>query len=193
MPKAKQSMRLTSVCALFVFACQTLYAGDAEKSRAGDLVKHWQILKGLSLAIAEAIPENAYSSKSPHAGLDPNVSGPDIMGSLALANVLSCSIALGTPVPARFRSAFDRPMDSTKTGVIKSLTAAYDYCIDGLERMTDADLFAMTPRGFKGHPATKFDIFWDAFAHSAHGLGQADLYLRLKGITPPDAGPGFEF
>lgn len=59
--------------------------------------------------------------------------------------------------------------------------------------MTDADLFATAAHGFKGHPATKFDIFWDAFAHAVHGLGQADLYLRLKKITPPETGPSFEF
>ncbi len=186
-------MQLIPVCALLILLSQTSYPEDAGKSRVNDLAKHWQILETLSLAVAEAIPEDAYSSKVPSAEADPHVRGPYEMGSLALANVLSCAMALGTPAPARFQSAFDRPMDSTKTAVTKNLTVAYDYCIDGLKQMTDTDLFAMAARGFKGHPATKFDIFWDAYAHAAHALGQADLYLRLKGITPPDTGPRFEF
>jgi hypothetical protein len=189
---ATEPMRFIPVCALFVLISQTLYSEDASKSPVKDLAKHWQTLKSLSLAVARAIPEDAYSSKVPYSELDPNVRGPYEMGSLALANVLSCSMAFGTPAPGKFQSAFDRPMDSTKTGVINNLTVAYDYCIDGLKRIPDADLFAMAAR-FKGHPATKFDILWDASAHAAHALGQADLYLRLKGITPPDTGPRFEF
>lgn len=68
-------------------------------------------------------------------------------------------MALGAPAPARFQSLLDQLMDSTKAGVMKTLTVVYDYCIDGLKQMTDADLFTMAARGFKGHPATRFDVF----------------------------------
>jgi len=62
--------------------------------------------------------------------------GPFELGALALQNVLSCSSALGTRAPARYQSAFEPPMDTTKTGVIMNLTVAYDFCIDGLTRST---------------------------------------------------------
>ena len=74
-----------------------------------------------------------------------------------------------------------------------NLTAAYDFCIDGLTQTNDTELFKASLRGYKGHPATKFDIVWDAFAHATHRLGKAEMYLRLKGITPPDVGPRFDF
>jgi hypothetical protein len=106
-------------------------------------------------------------------------------------NVLSCAKAIGRPVPARFQSAFDRPMDTTKAGVMTSLAVAYDYCIDGLKELNDADLFKMAV--FKGHSAARFDIFWDGFTRAAHALGQADVLLRLKGIAPPETGPKHEF
>jgi hypothetical protein len=170
-----------------------LCAEDAPTSLAGDLAKHWQILKGLSLGVADAIPENAYTPKASLAESDPREAGPFELGALALETVLSCSIALGTPAPARFQSALNGPRDSTKTGVITNLTAAYDFCIDGLNRTNDTDLFKTSVRGYKGHPATKFDIVWDAFAHVTHRLGKAEMYLRLKGITPPDVGPKFDF
>jgi len=82
-------------------------------------------------------------------------------------------------------------MDSTKTGIATSLTVAYDYCIDGLKQMNDADLFKMAV--IAGRSESKLDIFWGAYAHATHGIGKADVYLRLKGIAPPDTGPRYQF
>jgi hypothetical protein len=188
-----REFRKLAPCALIFFFSHTLCAEDARKILAGDLAKHWQILKSLSLGVADAIPENAYTPKAALVESDPSEMGPFELGALAVETVLSCSIALGTPAPARFQSALDRPMDSTKTAVIMNLTVAYDFCIDGLNQTNDTDLFKTSLRGYKGHPATKFDIFWDAFAHATHRLGKAEMYLRLKGITPPDVGPKFAF
>ncbi len=182
-------MKFAVLCVLSFFVSHALYAEDASKTLVNDLVKHWQRSKDLSLAVAQAMPEDAYSFKPPLA--EGEFGGE--MGGIALLNVLACSIALGTRAPERFQSAFDRPMDSTKKGILTSLTMAYDYCIDGLKQMNDADLFAMSARGFKGHPATKFDIFWEGYAHSTHLLGKAEIYLELKGITPPDTGPHYDY
>ena len=102
-----------------------------------------------------------------------------------------CLKKKGTRAPERFQSAFDKPMDSTKAGITTSLTVAYDYCIDGLKQMNDADLLKTAV--FAGRSEPKLDIFWEAYAHATHGLGKADVYLRLKGITPPDTGPRYEF
>ncbi len=181
------SMQLTALCALGFFWSRGLCAEDATKTLVNDLVKHWRISKSLSLAVAQAMPADAYSFKPPNAE-----SGfADQLGNLALVNVLSCARALGTRAPERFQSAFDRPMDSTKTGIMKSLTVAYDYCIDGLEQMNDADLFKTAV--FTGQLRSRFDIFWEGYTHAVHGLGKAEIYLRLKGITPPDTGPRYEF
>ena len=188
----REFLKLTP-CALIFFLSHTLCAEDARKILAGDLAKHWRLLKSLSLDVAHAIPENAYTPKAALAESDPSEMGPFELGTLALETVLSCSIALDTPAPARFQSALNRPMDFTKTGVTMNLTVAYDFCIDGLNQTNDTDLFKTSSRGYKGHPAMKFDIFWDAFAHAAHRLGKAEMYLRLKGITPPAVGPRFDF
>ena len=150
-------------------------------------MKHWQISKDLSLAVAKAMPEADYSFKPANAELG----FADQMGNIALINVLSCTMALGTRAPERFQSAFDKPMDSTKAGIATSLTVAYDYCIDGLKQMNDADLLKMAV--IAGRSESKLDIFWGAYAHATHGLGKADVYLRLKGIAPPDTGPRYQF
>jgi hypothetical protein len=91
-------------CALIFFISSTLSAQDARRDLARDLVKHWQILKSLSLEVAHAIPAGAYTPKAALAESDPNKIGPFEMGSVAVENVLSCSLALSRPAPARFHS-----------------------------------------------------------------------------------------
>jgi uncharacterized damage-inducible protein DinB len=50
--------------------------------------------------------------------------------------------------------------------------------------MTDADLEKTMTRG--GNTVSKFELLWGGFTHTAHHRGQAEVYLRLKGIKPPD-------
>ena len=192
MPTATKLLKLIP-CALIFFMSHALCAGDANKTVVSNIVKHWQVLKSLSLEVAQGIPENEYTSKPVFTEQEPSKIGPFEMNAIALETVLTCSVGLGIEAPARFQSAFDRPMDSTKTGTIMNLTVAFDFCIDGLNQINDTDLFKASLRGFKGHPAIKFDIVWDAYAHAAHRLGKTEMYLRLKGITPPDTGPKFDF
>jgi hypothetical protein len=185
--KQSMCMRIIALCALSLCVGHRLPAEDASRTIVGDLVKHWQISKNLSLAVTKAMPEVDYSFKPPNA----EFGFADQLGNIALSNVLSCTMALGTRAPERFQSSFDRPMDLTKAGITTSLTVAYDYCIDGLKLMTDADLLKMA--GFAGRSESKLDIFWGAYAHATHGLGKAEVYLRLKGIAPPDTGPRYEY
>ena len=181
------SIQLVALCVLGIWAGDLLHAQEPSRAVVDDVVKHWQISKDLSLAVAKAMPEADYSFKPPNA----EFGFADQMGNIALFNVLSCTRALGTRAPERFQSAFDKPMDSTKAGITTSLTVAYDYCIDGLKQMNDATLLKTALIAGRSEP--KLGIFWGAYAHATHGLGKADVYLRLKGITPPDTGPRYEF
>jgi hypothetical protein len=167
----------------------TLAGQGASKTLVNDLVKHWQASKKLTLTVAEAAPAEAYRPFNSSSG---EWNFADEMGSLALANFLSCSLALHTEAPARFQSALDRPMDHSKTGTVKSLRVADDYCIDGLATMDDASLMEMA--AFAGHTAIRFDILWNANAHAIYRLGEAEMYLRSKGIiTDTKAGASYEF
>jgi len=192
MPTDREFLKLIS-CALILLMSHTLWSEVAGRTVVSDLVKHWQVLKSLSLELAQAIPENEYAGKAALTESDPSKIGPFEMNAIALETVLACSVGLGIDAPARFQSAFDRPMDSTKTGTLTNLTVAFDFCIDGLNRTNDTDLFKANLRGYKGHPATRFDIIWDASAHATYRLGKSEIYLRSKGITPPDVGPKFDF
>ena len=163
-------MKRLALCALSAMVCQIAFAQDSGKTLVNELVSHWETSKALSLAVAEAMPDDAYSFQGAGA---PEMSFGGQMNHIAAANGSYCAAAIGTKNP------IGKPADETKATAIKNLTTAYDYCIDGLKQMTDADLQQSGKRG------TKFEAFWGGFTHAAHHRGQAEVYLRLKGVTPP--------
>jgi uncharacterized damage-inducible protein DinB len=138
------------------------------------MTKHWQSSKELSLAVAEAMPADAYSFKATAA----EMTFGEQINHIAAANANYCGAALGA------KSPLSKPEDpSNKATAIKNLTASYDFCIDGLAKFDDKGLQETVTRG--SGVVSKFELFWGGFTHAAHHRGQAEVYLRLKGITPP--------
>jgi uncharacterized damage-inducible protein DinB len=167
-------MRRIALGALCVLACQLVSAQEGSKTVVNELVKHWETSKTFSLAVANAMPDDAYSFKATPA--ERSFGGQ--MNHLASGNAFYCSTAIGSTNP------MGKPADDTKATVIKSLNTAYDYCIAGLKEMTDADL--QKTASMRGTPVTKLELFLGGFTHAAHTRGQVEVYLRLKDITPPD-------
>ncbi len=167
-------MKRLALCALCAVVCQVAFAQEGGKTLVNELIGHWETSKALSLAVAAAMPDDSYSFRG--AG-KPEMSFGEQMNHIAAANGSYCSGAIGS------KSPIGKPTDETKATATKNLTTAYDYCIDGLKEMTDADLQKTVKRG--GSDVTKFELFWGGFTHSAHHRGQAEVYLRLKGVTPP--------
>ncbi len=165
--------------ALLALAAATLPAGYAQtgKTAVDDLVKHWQTSEELSLAVANAMPDEAYTFKA----TEGEMSFGEQINHIALANGAYCSGALGS------KSPFSKGTDNTKATAVKNLQTSYEYCIDGIKASTDTGL--QTTVSMHGNSASKFDLYWGAFTHAAHHRGQAEVYLRLKGITPP----GYKF
>jgi hypothetical protein len=83
--KQSMCMQIITLCVLGFCVGHLLHAEDVSRTVVDDLVKHWQISKDLSLAVAKAMPEDDYSFKPPKA----EFGFADQMGSIALFNVLS--------------------------------------------------------------------------------------------------------
>jgi uncharacterized damage-inducible protein DinB len=149
-----------------------IYAQD-KAGFVDEMVKHWETSKALSLAVANAMPDEGYTFKA----TDAEMSFGEQMNHIALANGNYCSGAMGE------KSPMTKGADNSKATAIKNLGMAFDYCIGGLKKMTDADL--QKSLTVQGHASTPFELFWGGFTHTAHHRGQAEVYLRLKGITPP--------
>jgi uncharacterized damage-inducible protein DinB len=167
-------MKKLALCALCIAVSQVAFAQDSSKTLVNELVKHWEASKSLSLEVTEAMPEADFSFKA----TPPERSFGGQMNHLAGGNAFYCSVALGT------KSPLGKPADDTKATVIKSINTAYDFCIDGLKGLTDADL--QKTASLRGNTVSKFELFWGGFTHAAHTRGQAEVYLRLKGVVPPE-------
>jgi uncharacterized damage-inducible protein DinB len=166
-------MKSTFVCVLAVMATQFALGQESGKAIVGETMKHWESSKSLSLAVAEAMPAEAYSFKAS----DAEMTFGEQMNHIAAANGSYCSAALGVKNPIA------KPEDASKATAIKNLTASYDFCMGGLSKLDDKGLQETVNRG--GTAVSKFELFWGGFTHAAHHRGQAEVYLRLKGITPP--------
>ena len=163
-------MKSLTFCVLGLFVGQGLFA---QSVLVDALVKHWQSSKELTLAVADAMPDDGYSFKATPA----EMSFGEQMNHIAQADSNYCSLAFGD------KSPMEKPAGSTKATAVKNLTAEFDYCISGIQKMTDSDLTKTVMA--RGNSITKFELLWGGFTHTAHHRGQAEVYLRLKGITPP--------
>jgi len=166
-------MKSTSFCILALMATHFALAQESGKVIVGEMMKHWESSKSLSIAVADAMPADAYSFKA----TDAEMSFGEQINHIAAANGSYCSAALGVKNP------ITKPEDSSKATAIKNLTASYDFCMGGLAKLDDKSLQETISRN--GAVVSKFELFWGGFTHAAHHRGQTEVYLRLKGITPP--------
>jgi uncharacterized damage-inducible protein DinB len=136
------------------------------------LVKHWQTSKEFTLAVADKMPDDQYTFKASPA----EMSFGQMASHIADADNFYCSTALGA-------KPGEKGADLSKTGVAKHITEAYDGCIAGIEKLSDADLTKTAGKGPR--QSTVFELLWGGFTHSAHHRAALEVYLRLKGIEPP--------
>jgi uncharacterized damage-inducible protein DinB len=165
-------MKLTIILAAFVSFMGLAYAQDSHVL-VDALVKHYEASKDLTLAVANAMPDADYSFKA----TDPEMSFGQQINHIAAANANYCAAGLET------KSPLGKLEDNSKAAAVKNVNTAFDFCIDGLKKLTDTGLTKLT--GTAPRQATVFERFWGGFTHTAHHRGQAEVYLRLKGITPP--------
>jgi uncharacterized damage-inducible protein DinB len=132
--------------------------------------------KGLAVAVADAMPAESYDFKPVPA----EMSFGEQMHHIAQANYGKCAVI------ADVKSPYPESPEGTKVekaAAVKDLAASFDYCTKILNDFDSAKLFQMRTWG-KGSFST-VDMMLGLMVHMAHHRGQADVYLRLKGITPP--------
>jgi uncharacterized damage-inducible protein DinB len=103
------------------------------------------------------------------------------------ANLNACSLASGMArpaVPTKLSDALkDEKIDIDKDTAVKFLSDSFDFCNQAVASMTPEKLDAVVGTTRK---MTGFEWLWSYFTHTAHHRGQAEVYLRIKGIKPPD-------
>jgi len=127
------------------------------------------------LRSAEKMPEENYSFKP----TDTVRSYGQILGHIADAQYLFCSIALGEKNPAP-------KIEQTKTSkadLMAALKDAFAYCNKAYDTMTDAT--ATQPLSLFGKDAPRLGVLSVNTMHSVEHYGNLVTYMRLKNIVPP--------
>lgn len=138
-------------------------------------------VKGILLRTAEKVPEEKFIFKP----TDAVRSFGQIVGHVADAQYLFCSIALGEKNPAP-------KVEQTKTSkadLIAALKDAFAYCDRAYDGMTDASAVQIVK--LFGGDTPKLGVLTVNNLHSIEHYGNLVTYMRLNNIVPPTSEPGF--
>jgi uncharacterized damage-inducible protein DinB len=157
-----------------VFACATVCA----QTTNDQMVAEWQRAKNYTKAYLDAMPDDGYSFKP-----TPEMrSFAGQMLHLVDANYGFISGVSGKPSPLGKTSA-EKTIEQTKAATTKAVMDSYDFVISTIQGMTPAQL--QETMKIAGKDLSKATVLGKAFEHQTHHRGQATVYLRLKGVTPP--------
>jgi len=134
-------------------------------------------VKGILARSAEKMPEENYSFKP----VDTVRSYGQIIGHLADAQYLFCSVALGEKNPAL-------DIEHTKTSkadLIAALNTAFAYCDKAYDTMTDTSA-AQIIKLF-GNDAPRLSALTVNNMHDLEHYGNLATYMRIKNIVPPSS------
>jgi len=143
------------------------------------MIADWQRAKAYTKSYLDAMPESGYSFKPT----------PEMrtfaaqMLHLADANYYFASSASAKPSPIGQVSA-EKTFAQTKEATTKAAMDSYDFVISCIQSMSLAQ-FQETAK-VEGKVVPKGIIFNKAFEHQTHHRGQTTVYLRLKGVKPPE-------
>ena len=134
-------------------------------------------VKGIVVRSADKMPEENYGFKP----VDTVRSYGQIVGHLADAQYLFCSLALGEKAPGL-------DIEHTKTSkadLVAALNTAFAYCDKAYDSMTDASA-AQTIKLF-GNDAPRMSALIVNNMHNMEHYGNLVTYMRMKGIVPPSS------
>src|SRR5688500_2848103 len=141
---------------------------------------HMTIRRNL-IEAAEAMPAGEYAFKP-----TPQIrSFAELIGHVATANYLFCSVAKGEPMPSVVN--IEKTV-TDKAGVGRALADALTYCDGAYKETTDANannMVKLPAIGAAGGQSTRALVLMFNTTHNNEHYGNVILYLRLKNIVPP--------
>lgn len=155
----------------------------AQTSVKDAMAKHWKASGEFTIAVANAMPAESYNFRaSPE-----EMTFGQLMAHIGLANLGACANASGMPRPAVPENIAawqkDQKLDIEKKDAVAFAISTFGFCNTAI-----AGIPAENWDKVLGPPArnlTGFEWLWSYFTHTAHHRGQAEVYLRVKGIKPP--------
>src|SRR5881275_756374 len=163
-------------------AAQAPTAGE-KLGLATSMQRAYNTLKGNLTQAAEKMPEANYTFKP--------ASDPDLrtfgqwIGHQADNQFLNCAAIKRVPNPSPAQS---NEKKATKAELVKALAAAFAFCDDAISSLTDQSALQMVKQG-EGETA-RGGVASALLSHGLESYGIVVVYLRAKGIEPPNANAG---
>jgi uncharacterized damage-inducible protein DinB len=159
---------------LVAIILSTMNAAGTRSATTTEYSQHFGALRKLSVAVAEAMPPEHYAFR-PDPG---SMTFGELISHIAATNYAFCA-GLGDSNPPQIPA----PSDKDKGAVVKFLSSSFEYCSALIPNLTEEQLSKVhnSPDGrLLGR-----EVLLAMYVHVAHHRGQAEIYLRDKGIKPP--------
>jgi uncharacterized damage-inducible protein DinB len=165
-------LSLAAVVVLISLAASAADQGGTNPA-AGEYAKHWAAMAQLSVAVAQAMPPDEYGFRPD----PPSMNFGELMSHITQTNYGYCAGLIDSEPPALPKGADD------KESVVKFLSDSLDYCGGVISKLSSEQLD--TPHNSPDGRLSGHEILLALHVHIAHHRGQAEIYLRDKGIKPP--------
>lgn len=163
---------------LFLFVSLSCMYGQSLPA-SGYLITEWQRAKAFTLEYIEAMPDDGYGFKPTP---ETRTFAQQFLH-LAIDNYGFTATITGKTNPFPNSDETEKnPSLQSKVALTKFVMDSYDFAINGLAGLTVDQL--QEKIGKRNLPREQY--FFKAFEHQTHHRGQATVYLRLKGIKPPN-------
>lgn len=161
--------------ALMLFLNPAILSAQSNDSLLTQLVRKWQNAKTYALKMAELMPEEYYDFKP----VPEEMSFREQLLHIAqnIQWLSSSYLFIETPPDKKLET-------KDKVSAIKILSDAYDMGLKAHKNISTKQLDEIVP--FFAGPMSRRQILILMHDHQSHHLGQIIVYLRLKGIKPPD-------
>ena len=176
------SIALTIALAVVAFAQQPAAQTppkDYPASEIEGLVREWTRARDYTKEYLDAMPEDGYAFKP-----TPDIrSFAEQMLHLSGGNFNFATRAFGLTNPYAGKNLEQMNDLKSKGACTKVVLESYDFVIAGIKASNEAKLNERI--AFFGYNRPKWQILSMLFEHQTHHRGQTTIYLRLKGVKPP--------
>ena len=178
---------LTTSRLQFVFAFMSLFlaisAAQAAKPvmmTVAQLTAEWQRAKEYTKEYLDAMPEDGMGYKPV-----PEIrSFAEQMLHLSNANYNFAATVSGKANPFQGKKMEEMAELKTKEALTKTVMDSYDFMIEAIKGLSEAQLAETVKMGPR--ELTREVVLAKAFEHQTHHRGQCTIYIRMKGIKPPN-------
>lgn len=165
---------------LFLLAVVATLSSYRPLTSVNQLVADWQRAKEFTKEYLDAMPEDGVNYKP-----NPEVrSFAEQMLHLANANYNFGAAASGKTNPYAGKSLEKMDDLKNKASLTKAVLDSYDFVLDGLKGMNDTQMAENIKMGSR--EMARETVYAKAFEHQTHHRGQTTVYIRMKGIKPPN-------